>query len=358
LTGSGSGHEVRGEPTPEAVLGPLEAAALAAIRGARSSDELAAAAADALGRRSTLAEEQRRLAGRPPAARPIWGRALQEVRARLEGAVAAATALLEEAERQRRLAADRLDLTEVLPAPTAGHLHVVTQTLQVLEDVFLGMGFAIAEGPEVEDDWHNFTALNTPPGHPARDAQDSFYLDVEPAGSMLLRTQTSPVQIRLMESSPLPIYAVVPGRVYRRDTADASHLPSFHQLEGLVVDRGIGFPDLAGTIETFTTAYFGPGVRSRLRPGFFPFTEPSAEFDITCTVCGGEGCRTCRGVGWLEMGGCGLVDPAVFELVGIDPEIWSGFAFGFGLDRLAAMRWGIPDVRLLMENDVRFLAQF
>ena len=273
--------------------------------------------------------------------------------------------MLQEEERRSRLASDRLDLTE-LPDPSGtglgsigalGHLHLVQRTRDELEDVFVGMGFTVAEGPEVETDFYNFEALNIPAAHPARGMWDTFYLDVGEPGSVLLRTHTSPVQIRLMQAHQPPIYSVMPGRCYRRDTPDARHNPIFHQVEGLVVDNGISFADLAGTIQTFTGAYFGEGINSRLRPAYFPFTEPSAEFEITCTICRGEGCRTCSRTGWIELGGCGMVDPAVFEAVGVDPERWTGFAFGFGIDRCAQMRHGIADMRVMLENDVRVLTQ-
>jgi len=283
---------------------------------------------------------------------------LNEARDRLQAAVAARRAELDAVARAARLEADRLDLTETLPGPVRGSLHLVTQTRDALEDTFVGMGFVVAEGPEVESDWHNFAALNMPPAHPARSNFDTLYLDWGPPESALLRTHTSPVQVRLMRDQPPPIYAVMPGRVYRKDTPDARHTPSFSQIEGLVVDRGITFGDLAGTIDTFTRAYFGPGITSRLRPAYFPFTEPSAEFEITCTICGGAGCRTCSQTGWIELGGCGMVHPNVFAAVGIDPEEWTGFAFGFGIDRLAQMRHAIADMRVLADNDLRFTTQF
>jgi phenylalanyl-tRNA synthetase alpha chain len=269
--------------------------------------------------------------------------------------------------RAAALEEDRLDLSEVLVstvvAPVGrGHAHLVAQTQAELEDVFVAMGFEVAEGPEVETDWYNFEALNIPPGHPARDTFDTMYLDLGEPETVLLRTHTSPTQIHLLEEavekSLLPIHAVMPGRCYRLDTPDARHLPVFHQIEGLVVDREITFGDLAGVIETFTAAYFGPEIHSRLRPAYFPFTEPSAEFEITCTICKGEGCRTCSRTGWIELGGCGMVDPAVFEAVGLDPAEWSGFAFGFGIDRCAQMHHGIADMRALIENDLRFVRQF
>ncbi|HXW32761.1 MAG TPA: phenylalanine--tRNA ligase subunit alpha, partial [Acidimicrobiales bacterium] len=249
----------------------------------------------------------------------------------------------------------RLDLTELVDVRQRGRLHVVERTRQQLEDVFVGMGFAVVEGPEVETDFHNFEALNMPIAHPARSMWDTLYVDLGPPESVVLRTHTSPVQIRLMQLQGPPIYAVMPGRCYRRDTPDARHIPTFHQIEGLVVDHGISFGDLAGTIETFTTAYFGPDIHSRLRPSYFPFTEPSAEYEITCTICKGAGCRTCSHTGWIELGGCGMVDPAVFEAVGVDAEEWTGFAFGFGIDRCAQMRHELPDMRVLLENDVRVL---
>jgi phenylalanyl-tRNA synthetase alpha chain len=224
--------------------------------------------------------------------------------------------------------------------------------------VFVGMGFTVVEGPEVESDWYNFEALNLPPAHPARSMWDTLYVDLGDPGSTLLRTHTSPVQIRTMMAQEPPVYIVAPGRVYRRDTAAASHMPVFHQIEGLVVDRRITFGDLAGTLESFTTAYFGGAIHSRLRPSYFPFTEPSAEYDINCLFCEGKGCRTCGQTGWMELGGCGMVHPRVFEAVGYDPEEWTGFAFGFGIDRLALNRHGIDDLRELFTNDIRFLEQF
>lgn len=290
--------------------------------------------------------------------RPQVGRAVNEALTRLEALLRQRRSELAASAEEQRLASEHLDLTELMVTSRRGHMHLVTQAQMELEDVFLGMGFTVAEGPEVETDWYNFEALNMPPDHPARGMFDTFYLRTSLPGTLMLRTHTSPVQVRLMESERPPISAVMPGVVHRRDTADARHTPTFHQIEGLLVDRGVTFGDLAGTIEAFTSAYFGPSSRSRLRPSYFPFTEPSAEFEITCTICEGAGCRTCSGTGWIELGGCGLVDPAVFEAVGIDPEEWTGFAFGFGIDRCAQMRHSIADMRALMENDLRFLEQF
>jgi len=309
-------------------------------------------------KKSRFAEMYQRLGSMEPEARREAGRALNELRARLEALAEARRAELSSFARAERLAADRLDLTEVLPGRLAGHLHLVTQVREALEDVFVGMGYEIAEGPEVETGWRNFEALNIPEDHPARSPLDTFYVDFGEPWSVLLRPHTSPVQIRLLERGTLPIYAVAPGRTYRKDTPDSTHLPVFHQIEGLVVDRGVTFADLKGTIETFVRAIFGEGTRTRLRPAYFPFTEPSAEFEMSCVICGGEGCRTCAGVGWIELGGCGMVHPAVFEATGVDPETWTGFAFGFGIDRIAIMRHGIADLRVMIENDVRFLNQF
>jgi phenylalanyl-tRNA synthetase alpha chain len=239
-----------------------------------------------------------------------------------------------------------------------GHLHLVTQVWRELEDIFVGLGYRVFGGPEVEDDWHNFEALNFPVGHPARAMQDTLYVKLGEPEEVMLRTHTSPVQIRLMETQPLPIYAVMPGRTFRRDTPDARHSPVFHQIEALVVDRGITMGDLMGTIETFIQALFGDDVRTRFLPSFFPFTEPSAELSFSCPFCTG-GCRVCSHTGWIELGGCGVVDPNVLSAVGIDPEEYSGFAFGFGIDRIALMRNEIDNIQaLLWENDVRFLRQF
>jgi phenylalanyl-tRNA synthetase alpha chain len=328
------------------------------ISGAGSLAQLRTLEADLLGKRAPLVAAKARLGGLEPEARREAGRAINEARQAVEAALAERRAALEVHARQARLEAERLDLTEVVPRRRRGHLHLVTQARDRLEDVFIGMGFTVADGPEAETDWYNFGALNFPPGHPARNMYDTLYLEVGEPETVLLRTHTSPTQIRVMEAGEPPIYSVMPGRCYRQDTADASHLPNFHQIEGLVVDRGITFGDLAGTLDTFTSAYFGPGITTRLRPSYFPFTEPSAEFDITCTFCGGAGCPSCGRTGWLELGGCGMVHPNVFAAVGYDPEVWSGFAFGFGIDRMTAQRSGVADLRDLVTNDIRFLEQF
>ena len=341
-------------PTVDAI----ERRAAEEIAAATTVEDVRAAHAAALGKRGELTALNTQLGTLGPEARKSAGALLNAARARITAVFEARLTELEAAARAARLEAERLDLTETLPGPLRGSLTLVTQTRDALEDTFVGMGFVVAEGPEVESDWHNFEALNMPPAHPARSGFDTLYLDWGEPETALLRTHTSPVQVRLMLEQRPPIYAVMPGRVYRKDTPDARHTPSFNQIEGLVVDHGITFGDLAGTIDTFTHAYFGPNISARLRPAYFPFTEPSAEFEITCTICHGEGCRTCSGIGWIELGGCGMVDPAVLDAVGIDPEAWSGFAFGFGIDRCAQMRHSIPDMRALIENDVRFLRQF
>jgi phenylalanyl-tRNA synthetase alpha chain len=341
----------------QAEIEPIVKEGGAAIEAAASTDALAQVEVELFGKRSALSGAHRSLGSLDPDARKEAGRQLQEARAVLEARLAGRRESLAMAERAELLVSDRLDLTEVIPdqitSPLSrGHLHLVSQARDELEDVFVGMGFVVAEGPEAETDWYNFGALNMPPAHPARGMYDTMYLDIGEPETVLLRTHTSPVQIHLMEE------AVMPGKCFRLDTPDARHLPVFNQIEGLVVDRGITFGDLAGTIQTFTSAYFGEDMQSRLRPAYFPFTEPSAEYEITCAICRGSGCRTCSNVGWVELGGCGMVDPAVFAAVGIDSDVWSGFAFGFGIDRLALMRHEIPDLRSFMENDIRFLSQF
>jgi phenylalanyl-tRNA synthetase alpha chain len=321
--------------------------ATAKVAGAATLDDLRSLDTEFLGKKSALSGMKQRLGGLSADERPAVGQAINRVRGEIEAAFDERRSALEAGERRQRLEAERLDLTEVVPERRVGHLHLVTQAIQHLEDVFVGMGFTVAEGPEVETDWHNFGALNFPEGHPARDMYDTLYVNFGKPQSTLLRTHTSPVQVRLMESQPPPIYSIMPGRVFRSDTADATHFPVFHQIEGLVVDRGITFADLAGTIDEFTKAFFGGDFNSRLRPSYFPFTEPSAEYDIQ------------RPDGtWLELGGCGMVHPNVFRAVGYDPEEWTGFAFGFGLDRLTASRAGVGDLRDLFTNDIRFLTQF
>jgi len=300
-----------------------------------------------LGKQSLTAQAKGSLGELESEERRELGLILNETRTKLEEMFEMKRKKLDSELRGEQLENERLDLTEFDQGHRLGHRHVVTQTWERLEDLFIGMGYTVSEGPEIEDEWHNFGALNFPLGHPARDMYDTLYVEYGDPMSTLLRTHTSPVQIRVMEEEDPPIYSIMPGRVFRSDTADATHMPVFHQIEALVVDKGITFGDLAGTIETFTSAYFGKDFESRLRPSYFPFTEPSAEFDIRHS--GGK---------WLELGGCGMVHPEVLKAGGLDPEEWQGFAFGFGLDRLALMRHEIDDLRELFRNDYRFLAQF
>lgn len=328
------------------------------IAEAASVADLRAVESELLGKKGALTQLKRTLGDLDAEQRKQMGAALNEARNALEAAIETRGQQLRKAELAAQIAAEKTDLTEFLSVPARGTRHLVTQTWDHLVDVFVGMGFTVAEGPEVESDWYNFEALNIPAAHPARGMWDTLYVDYGEPETVLLRTHTSPVQIRVMTDQPPPIYSVMPGRVYRRDTADASHMPVFHQIEGLVVDRGISFADLAGTLEAFTSAYFGGAIHSRLRPSYFPFTEPSAEYDINCLFCQGDGCRTCGQTGWLELGGCGMVHPNVLRNVGLDSEEWSGFAFGFGLDRLALMRHGVDDIREMYTGDVRFLEQF
>jgi phenylalanyl-tRNA synthetase alpha chain len=325
----------------------IEDEARVRINAAATADELRAVEVEVVGRRSALAGLRQRLGELEADHRRTVGQVLNGAMQALGAAVEERRAVLAAAERTERLLAERMDLTEVLAGRPAGHLHLVTQAIEELEDVFVGMGYTVAEGPEVETDWNNFGALNFPEGHPARDMYDTLYVNYGEPGTTLLRTHTSPVQVRVMTGTPPPYYTVMPGRVFRSDTADATHMPVFHQIEGLVVDRDITFADLAGTIDAFTKAYFGGDFTSRLRPSYFPFTEPSAEFDIQ------------RPDGtWLELGGCGMVHPNVLRNCGLDPDQWQGFAFGFGIDRLAAARHGVDDLRDLFTNDIRFLIQF
>ena len=352
--------------SPLADLDSQVAGLLASIEALTSLEALRDAEPTIVGKRSILASLQKSLGSLEPDARREAGARLQVARSTVGDAFDERRRVLESEARRAALEADRLDLGDVVTSAqkttlSVGHPGLVAITQRELEDVFVAMGFTVAEGPEVETDWYNFEALNIPPAHPARGLWDTFYVDLGEPETVVLRTHTSPTQIHLMEEAvargTLPIHSVMPGRCYRRDSPDASHLYSFHQIEGLVVDRGITFGDLAGVIESFTKAYFGSDISSRLRPGYFPFTEPSAEFEVTCTICRGAGCRTCSYSGWVELGGSGMLDPAVLEAVGIDETEWSGFAFGFGIDRCAQMRHELSDMRALIENDTRFLEQ-
>lgn len=319
-----------------------------------------------LGKKGSLTAVLRGLGSLAPQDRPEVGKVSNEVREALEAALAARKDELSGAALAERFAAEAVDVTLPGRPRFPGKRHLINQVVDEIVRVFLGLGYKVAEGPEAELDYYNFTALNHPPEHPARAATDTFYLrDLSGDGAtasgesdVLLRTHTSPVQVRVMERQPPPIYILAPGKVYRRDVADPSHLPQFTQIEGLVVDKGITFGDLKGTLEHFVREIFGPERRVRLRPHFFPFTEPSAEVDVSCAMCGGSGCRSCSGEGWVEVLGSGMVDPNVFGYVGIDPERYSGFAFGMGAERIAALKYGIPDLRLFVDGDMRFLRQF
>mgnify|MGYP005758146463 FL=1 len=286
--------------------------------------------------------------------RPKVGQMVNEVRQTIENHLEETKERLEKAIRERQMAEETIDVT--LPAKRArvGHRHPNTIALEEMERIFIGMGYEVVEGPEIEYDLYNFEKLNIPANHPAKDEQDTFYINKD----IVLRTQTSPVQARVMEQGKLPIRMISPGRVFRSDEVDATHSPSFHQIEGLVVDKNITFADLKGTLEQFAKELFGPETKTKFRPHHFPFTEPSAEVDVSCFKCGGKGCRFCKGSGWIEILGCGMVHPHVFEMCGIDPEVYTGFAFGVGLERIALLKYEIDDMRLLYENDYRFLKQF
>lgn len=306
-----------------------------------------------MGRKARLTLLLRSIPQLPASERPDMGRMGNLVRRGLEDALEARQGRLEANDLLLRLEQDRLDVTLPGRSIPLGHLHLVTQTQREIEDIFVGMGYEIADGPEIETEYYNFEALNTPADHPARSLHDTFFI----SDHVLLRTHTSPVQVRVMEKVRPPVHIIVPGRAYRRDS-DATHTPMFHQVEGLVVDEHVTLGDLKGTLETFARAVFGVERRVRLRPHFFPFTEPSVEVDVSCMICDGEGCRLCRRTGWLEILGAGMVDPNVFGFVGYDPEVYSGFAFGMGIERIAMLKHGVNDLRLFFENDLRFLRRF
>ncbi len=307
-----------------------------------------------LGKKGELTAVLRGMGKLTPEERPVIGQLANDVRAEIEGKIESLSAELHARELQRKLESEKLDVTVPGEKIRAGHFHPLALVQRQLEDIFLGMGYSIVDGPEVEYDYYNFEALNIPKDHPARDTQDTFYI----TENILLRSQTSPVQARVMEKTQPPIKIISPGRVYRSDAVDATHSPLFHQLEGLVIDRGITMGDLKGTLEMFAKRMFGENTEIRFRPHHFPFTEPSAEVDVSCFVCGGKGCRLCKGEGWIEVLGAGMVHPNVLRNCGIDPEEYSGFAFGMGVERIVLLKYHIDDMRLLYENDVRFLEQF
>jgi phenylalanyl-tRNA synthetase alpha chain len=326
----------------------LEQAALAAAAAASSTDEIEAVRVEYLGRKSELKLALREIRDRET------GMKLNAVRERIEAAVAEREAALSRAELDRRLSEERVDVTVPVGGYERGHLHLITQIRREVEDVFLGLGYRVVDGREVESTRYNFDGLNFPPGHPARSPLATLFLDDE----TVLRTETSPTQIRTMEAEQPPIYIVTLGRVYRRDTPDATHTPIFHQVEGLAVDEGITLADLTGTLDFLLKALFGQERRTEFRTHYFPFTEPSIEAYVSCHVCDGAGCSVCRHSGWIEVGGAGMVDPKLFEFVGYDPERYTGFAFGWGLERIAMLRHEFPDLRELWRNDLRFSGQF
>ena len=349
------------DPTTPAATGlPAELDTLLAqldadLAAARNPEEARGAAARLLGKKGALTALQKRFGSLPAEERPAFGAALNAARAQAAERLDARINDLDREAFQNSLAGPPLDPSLPPRGPRYGHHHPLAQTMHDIVDIFVGMGFQVAEGPEVEDDFHNFEALAFPPDHPARDMQDTLFVDAP--GSLLMRTHTSPVQIRTMLAQPPPVRIVCPGAVYRHDD-DATHSPRFHQVEGLLVDDHTSLADLKGCLTLFVRQFFGSDLDVRFRASFFPFTEPSGEFDCRCFNCRGNGCRVCKGSGWLEVLGCGMVDPEVFRHVGYDPEQWQGFAFGMGVERLAMLRHGIRHIRLFYDNDLRFLSQF
>ena len=325
-----------------------------ALSKAADSKTLEALRVKYLGKKGELTAILKQMGKLSAEERPKVGQLANEVRAGIEQMIEERSAAIKQAVLDARLQAERVDVTLPGKAAPIGKAHPLTKVLDEVKEIFLGMGFSISEGPEVETDYYNFEALNIPKNHPARDTQDTFYI----SDNVLLRTQTSPVQVRTMEKQKPPIRVISPGRVYRSDAVDATHSPLFHQIEGLVVDKGVTMADLKGTLELFVKRLYGDESVVRFRPHHFPFTEPSAELDVQCFACHGEGCRLCKGEGWIEVLGCGMVHPKVLSICGIDPEVYSGFAFGIGLERIVMRRYNIDDLRLFYENDLRFLDQF
>ena len=324
------------------------------LEGLESSEALNELRVRYLGKKGEITAMMKQMGSLAPEQRPQFGQMVNEARKKAEEAIEAKRRQLLAAKREAQLEAERLDVTLPAKSEGIGSVHPLTRVYREVRSIFLSMGFTVMEGPEIEFDKYNFEMLNIPKDHPARDMQDTFYV----TDDIVLRTHTSPVQVRTMLASKPPIRMICPGRVYRTDDVDATHSPVFNQIEGLVIDKGITFADLKGTINTFLRKLYGEETKTKFRPGFFPFTEPSAEVDATCSLCGGKGCPACKGAGLTEVLGCGMVNPVVLENCGIDPEVYSGFAFGLGLDRLTNIKYGITDIRLLYENDVRFIEQF
>ncbi len=308
----------------------------------------------ALGKKGKLTEMMKAMKDLPQEERPAYGQLVNSTREVIETKLNEVKEKFETLMIENKLKSESIDVTEPARKVEAGHKHPMKVVIEEINDIFLGMGYKIAEGPEIEKEYYNFEALNIEKNHPARDEQDTFYIGNE----MVLRTQTSPVQVRVMENQNLPIKVICPGRVFRSDAVDATHSPVFHQLEGLVIDENVSMADLKGALAVFAKELLGEHTEVRFRPHHFPFTEPSAEMDVTCFACGGEGCRVCKGEGWIELLGCGMVHPKVLEMSGIDSKKYSGFAFGMGLERITMQKYGITDLRLLFENDIRFLKQF
>ncbi|MDE7298148.1 MAG: phenylalanine--tRNA ligase subunit alpha [Lachnospiraceae bacterium] len=335
-------------------LAELKEKALAQIGASEGLEKLNDIRVAFLGKKGELTDMLKSLKDVAPEERPAVGQMVNEARAAIEAKLEERKRAFEKRLREERLAAETIDVTLPAKKPMLGHRHPNTIALEEVERIFVGMGYEVVEGPEVEYDYYNFEALNIPKNHPARDEQDTFYV----TDSIVLRTQTSSVQAHVMEQGKLPIRIIAPGRVFRSDEVDATHSPSFHQIEGLVIDKHITFADLKGTLAEFAKELFGADTKVNFRPHHFPFTEPSAEVDVSCFKCGGKGCRFCKGSGWIEILGCGMVHPHVLEMSGIDPETYMGFAFGVGLERIALLKYEIDDMRLLYENDMRFLKQF
>lgn len=347
-------------------LDALRAETVAAIAAASDTAALEEVRVSVLGKKGTLTEVLRGMRDVAPEDRPRVGMVSNRVRDAVEAALEERRYTLASEELSARMQCEAVDVTLPGRSHPIGSEHLINAIVREMSEIFAGIGYRVMEGPEVETDWYNFTALNAPADHPSRSMQDTFYLfdrsgdvaDVRGESDVLLRTQTSGVQVHTMEGQEPPIHIIAPGKVYRRDVADPSHLPQFTQVEGLVVDKGITFGDLKGTLEYFCKKMFGEERRIRFRPHFFPFTEPSAEVDVSCGLCHGKGCRFCKGTGWLEILGCGMVDPNVFGFVDIDPEEYSGFAFGVGVERVACLKYDVPDLRMLLDGDMRFLRQF
>ena len=335
-------------------LAKIRQEAIERIKNATSMESLNELKVAYLGKKGQMTEVLKGMKDVEASERPLVGQMVNDTRNEIENCFEEMRSSLESAILEARLKTEVIDVTLPGRAKDLGHEHPCSLILSEVEDIFIGMGYEVVSGPEVEYDYYNFEALNIPANHPAKDEQDTFYIN----NDILLRTQTSSVQIHQMEKGVLPIRMIAPGRVFRADEVDATHSPCFHQIEGLVVDKGITFADLKGTLDEFAKRFFGPDTRTKFRPHHFPFTEPSAEVDVSCFKCGGKGCRFCKGEGWIEILGCGMVHPHVLEMVGIDPNEYSGFAFGMGLERLTLLKCEIDDMRLLYENDSRFLKQF